>query len=48
MHSKVSQKNRVCLDAVAFFIIICSVQQLPGQICPLTSDSFVIKLSHLY
>lgn len=48
LHSEVSQKNWVCLDAVAFFIIVRGIQQLPGQICPLTSDSFIIKLSHLY
>lgn len=48
MHSEVSQEDGVCLDAVALFIVICGIQQLPGEIGPLTSDSFVIKFSHLY
>lgn len=48
LHRQVSQQDGVRLDAVAFFVVVCSVQQLPGQICPLTSDSFVIEFSHLY
>lgn len=48
LYGQVPQEDRMSLDTVAFLIIVGGVEQLPRQICPLSSDGFTIQFPHSY
>lgn len=47
LHRQVPQQERVSLNAVALFIVVGGVEQLPGQIGPLTTHTLLTQRPQL-